>query len=241
MYMKIPIQRARNGYALITVLFSLAILTVLIGSASRLAINHAMVLKGQAVLSSRLTLTKSLLYLAVSKRQGQENSSHIRMVFKGSNYTAIFQDVGGLVDLNTASPDLLSTVLENLGARDPSDIIEKLRAWRRQGYRLLRSEDFARITGLSSAVMRPLSQITTVFSGRRGISPDVAPGTILEILASETGSPEYLASRIPPTYISPASGVNFRVIIQNEDGSMLGSMVIHLPPEFSDIRILSFD
>lgn len=91
--------------------------------------------------------------------------------------------IRGLIDLNTAAPDIVERVVEafELGPEAMTDYI----AWRRSGRRLLRVGDFLRVTGAGQERLAELLAVATVHSGRRGIAPDVAPSGVLEILGQD--------------------------------------------------------
>ena len=76
-----------------------------------------------------------------------------------------------------------------------------------------------------------LQTIATVHSGRHGIAPDVAPAGVLEILKR---------AELPPTWLSPPSGVNYAVALREGTGARrIG--VVHLGQAVGDGRILGAD
>ncbi len=119
------------------------------------------------------------------------------------------QDVGGLIDLNTASPELLAKLFETL--EFPADAAARYRQWRREGQRLTRVDDLIRITGTDPAIGPDLLHVATVFSGRRGVSPDHTPSNVVSIITGSSGT-------IPDAFISPPSNSNFAVYEISSDG-----------------------
>ena len=90
-------------------------------------------------------------------------------------------------------------------------------SWRRSGRRLLRVGDFLRVTGAGQDWLAELLAVATVHSGRRGIAPDVAPSGVLAILGQD---------ELPPTWLSPPSGVNYAVVLLGETTRRIG--VVHV-------------
>jgi hypothetical protein len=88
-------------------------------------------------------------------------------------------DVGGLVDLNAASPALLERLIGVLGGG--AGEMARYRDWRAGDRRLQRTGDLPRITGLDVEPER-LARLATVFSGRTGLAVAEAPIELLDLL-----------------------------------------------------------
>lgn len=240
MHINVRAPKPTDGYALITVLFSLAIITILLTSASRLNINHARYVSDQTVLANRLSEAETFLNLSVAEWRLQGKPQLVSFEFQGESYVTEFQDVGGLIDLNTASPSLLFTLLTAVHIENPTDVIAKYQAWRQQGFRLQRVSDFARVAGFSSEAAQRIGPFVTVHSGRRGIAPNASPLILLELLVGENGTAEYLATQLPRTYKSHASKVNFRVTFLNAQGAVVASLTAHIPNNQAPVKLLEF-
>lgn len=142
-----------------------------------------------------------------------DTSLPVAVELNGQILEANFQDVGGLVDLNYASPELLEGLLIALGltSQEATAVMLTFRDFRRTGLGLQRVSDFERIVGLVPNTLPTLANFTTVHSGRTGIAPDVAPLRLLELLTGGAGSREHLKAQLPARLHSPSSGTIFRV------------------------------
>jgi len=155
----------------------------------------------------------------------------------GKIFRIELQDTGGMIDLNTAAPDLIERLAGYLSL--PPNALDRFRAWRRTPYRLLRTSDFLRITGAPRELEDRLAQVATVFSGRRGIAPNVAPQEIVEMFLGQGSSREMLAAEIGEAMISAPSGVNFLVSVEDTGtGQQWLAGAVHLPPQEQSRRIL---
>lgn len=228
-------NKDQSGFALIAVLFSLVILVLLFGSAQKNFIAHATFLGAQTHKEADDIIVQDLIAIIHLYSTNPDITS---IEIDGEAMSIDFQDAGGLVDLNTASPDLLHLLLTGIGIEDVSTTLAKYQSWRRQGYKLQRISDFARITGLPFSVTADLAPFATVKSGRKGIDPDSAPLALLEILTGATGSGEYLAELIPAPLRSPASNVNYVVSLMGSDGTTISKATTHIPASQNDVQIL---
>lgn len=235
MNMTVNGNKDQSGFALIAVLFSLVILVLLFGSAQKNFISHATFLGAQYNNEAGDVLDQNLIAIIQLYSTNPDITS---IEIGGQTMSISFQDVGGLVDLNTASPDLLNLLLTNIDVEDVLAALTKYQNWRRQGYKLQRISDFVRVTGLPYSVTADLAPFTTVKSGRKGIDPDSAPLALLEVLTGATGSEEYLAELIPETLRSPASNVNYTVSLIGSDGTIISKVTAHIPANQNDIQIL---
>lgn len=93
----------------------------------------------------------------------------------------VIQDVGGLIDLNTAAPELIAGVIDFLGLEP--EAIEQYRTWQQDGRRLLQTDDFLRIVGEDMTLITSLSTIATVHSGERYVSNASSPESVRQIVA----------------------------------------------------------
>ena len=87
---------------------------------------------------------------------------------------------------------------------------------------------FQRVTGAGLDRLAELQTLAIVHSGRHGIAPDVAPARVLEILER---------AGLPPTWLSPPSGVNYALGLREGTGARrIG--VVHLGQGVGDGRLL---
>ena len=218
----------RHGFALIVVLSSLAILTIIFSVASSRTMSRLLDGATEGKLAQRGATNRELLQLALQLKStaAGRDKTEFRVTLNGQDYVLFLQDVGGLIDLNTAAPDMLEKVVDafDLGPEAMADYI----AWRRSGRRLLRVGDFLRVTGAGQERLAELQAIATVHSGRHGIAPDVAPARVLALLER---------AELPPTWLSPPLGVNYAVGLHEGTGARrIG--VVHLGQGAGDGRVL---
>ncbi|MEM1145767.1 MAG: hypothetical protein AAGI88_24600 [Pseudomonadota bacterium] len=229
---------ARRGFALITALFSLAVLTILFSTASVRSVNH---LRNAAVdLELAIENAQRMDVLRLAARHANiDGENAFTMVIGDVEWTLQFQDVGGLIDLNTAAPELLERLVLDLSgdAFIAAEALDRYQDWRRAGRRLARTSDFLRVTGLAQEHRERLRRVATVYSGRRGIAPDVAPLEVLRIVTGPDGDREDLIGQLDGGLISARSGRNFMVKTNGAGEVVLGN--INKMGETS-YRVLSF-
>lgn len=207
-------RRASSGFALLVVLSTLTILTLLFAISSKRSLTHLRLQDTEATLAE-VNFQKTELLQAVAARGRPEDQSEgafeIRLGDESFQITMV--DVGGLIDLNSAAPALLSAYFEALGLT-PSDL-QEFRTWRQKSRRLLRVIDLARIVNkpINSA---QLIRTATVHSGRSGLAVEESPDELIEMIASLINL---------ESYGTPASGVSY--FIKSKD-QIWG--VLHYPP-----------
>lgn len=175
----------RNGFALPLVLGGLLLVSALFATAQTRGLSQISQLATEHELLNRMAEDRELLALALVALGNSEVSSDV-LLADGSDRTLMLQDVGGLIDLNTAHPDLLQKICIHL--TDDTSCIVKLRDWRRTGRRLLSVRDFGRIVGLPVAKVDGLAALATVYSGRFGIDPERAPDEVLLIARGQSAT-----------------------------------------------------
>ena len=108
----------------------------------------------------------------------------------GHAQTFALQDVNGLIDINSASRDLLTVFLERIGSGNHIDSILVQRA----------AKPFTSVEAFSHhfvhADTASLNRLLTVNSGRRRINNQTAPLALLEILATQSGTRAQLIVQI---------------------------------------------
>ena len=130
--------------------------------------------------------------------------------FTWAGRTVQLQSTGGLIDLNTATPELLERFLIgfDLTASERAAALASYRNWRRQGLRLQRVSDFARITGVAPDRMANIEALSTVHSGRSTLSADQAPMALLMHLTGQTGDRDALVALLPAETLGPATSAS---------------------------------
>ena len=131
--------------------------------------------------------------------------------------TIVFRDVGGLIDLIIADPEILHLLFRYLAgdAATATNAETAFRDWRHRGQRLERVGGLLQIAEMPEEARERLERVATVFSGQRGIVLERPPDEVLSLLG---GAPD-------AALVSAPSGTNFQ--IREETGSILG--VVRLP------------
>lgn len=197
----------KHGFALVLVLFSLAILTLLFSTASTRTLASLQFSAAELVASERIDERIEVLDALVTLGRPEGD----RLTWAGR--TVRLQSTGGLVDLNTGAPELLERLLIGYGlsATERASALQSYRAWRRQSYRLQRVSDFARVAGLDPARLPGLKSLATVHSARATLSSEQAPTQLLEHLTGTQDSREVMIGLLPPNLLGPATDANFAV------------------------------
>ncbi|RLJ60751.1 hypothetical protein BCF46_0957 [Litoreibacter meonggei] len=226
---------ARSGYALVVVLFSLVVLTLIFGTASTRTLTHIQRNQTNRLLAERLTTKAAMaeLLLALGPQTLLESKAQVWQLSLLQGVT--LQPATGLVDLNTAHPALLSLLLEGYGLPDTTirKALEAHQAWRRHGRKLLRVSDFHRVTGLTADMLPEIENYATIYSGRTGIAATQAPTRLLQHLLGSDDQREALVGQIDPALVASGSVVNLHMI--GETGMQA---VLHLGGGASASRVL---
>ncbi|WP_159086864.1 hypothetical protein [Loktanella sp. Alg231-35] len=171
----------QSGFAIIVVLSSLLILTILFAIASQRSMAHVQTQSAERYLAKQRHENAAIL--TILRDMGDEAASFdtltLPVPFEGA--TVRLQDVGGLIDLNTASPELLERMFDVVGF--PEDAARSVRDWKQDGQRFIRIDDVIRVTNADAILLDDMQFVATVHSGRRGIAPSVALDAVLEIAA----------------------------------------------------------
>lgn len=231
-------RKAKHGFALIVVLAGLAILTSLFAITTNVTMAHLQSNRSNSVLAENMHLNGDILQWVLSAAPPvADKTAPLWREMNGTNVTVHLQDAGGLIDLNTATPDLLDLLVTQMDL--PAEALTDYRAWRRTPYRLLRVTDFLRVTGAGPEHRDWLLQVATVYSGRPGVAPDHAPLPVLELITERTGARDTLAKSLPDHLISPASGTNFNVMAEmNSVGGHVLIGTVHITSASKKSRVL---
>ncbi len=218
------------------VLGGLAVLTAVFAVSTSLSLSRLQVRRADYVLSLTQQTYRDILQQVIWKCAEAPCPSTMTFTQMGGGYTVTLVDVGGLIDLNTVSPALLERLYDDLGI-DAAQA-KRFRDWRRMPHRLLRVSDFARLTGLPMEQWERLGQVATVYSGRTGIAPDVAPLAVLQIAAGPDGSLDTLKESVPPEFRTAPSGTNFQVLVDRAGQRLVLIGAVHLPAGSNAGRVL---
>lgn len=208
-----------RGFALIVVLGTLSIIALLFAIAGTRVLARMSGTDTEMTLARTSHETRALLELTLALYEAGDGQvpTDVPLALELDDGPVVLrlQDVGGLIDLNTAAPELLDRLAAQIGL-DPG-ALEAYRTWRRTPHRLQSTADFSRAATVDPALALRLQGVATVFSGRRGIAPEVAPEAVLELLSDRPGPRETLVSALPADWITGPSGANFEVIVMPVD------------------------
>jgi hypothetical protein len=223
----------KGGFALIVVLFSLLVITALFATVQKRALGQLYDVAAEELLIVNGQTGRDLLELAITVRAKARSLSATNFTasLNGRVYEVKLQDVSGLIDLNAASPDLLQRLANRL--RLVPGAITTYLQWRRTPRRLLRVEDFARITGAGPAAFDELRSVATVHSGSQGLAPGATPTEVLNLVGVET------SDDIPETLRSTQSATNYRVSLRRPGtAAEIALGIIHVAPSIGQSRVL---
>lgn len=206
-------------------LSTLAILTLLFAVSTRLSLAHLQTQNTELLLAERNATRVHLLETARDLLAKDSSIRDISVQLADTVYVIKVVDAGGLVDLNTASPNLLDSYLDAIGLTIEER--ERFRAWRQSSKRLLRFSDLIRVSDASDSDTTLLSATATVFSGRSGVS--------LQEASLETQ--DLLAPFWQDSWATAPSNSNFELFLIKENRvKRIG--VVHLRPD-GTTKILS--
>lgn len=205
-------DRTNHGFALVVVLSTLSIIALLVASSTTRLLSRKTEIGTEERIARQAQEGAALVRFALEvygNGDGQA-STVVRLPVLWLDVEAVLylQDVGGLVDLNTAGAGLLDELVQVLGISD--EALRRYRDWRRTPHRLQQVSDFERVAGLDWQEAKKLSGITTVHSGRLGISTEHAPRELIDLL-------EGARRTIPEEWQSSASGRVYEVRLEQRD------------------------
>ena len=184
-------HKARNGFALIVVLAGLIVLAALFSVVQLRNLSVVTRLSTDRTLLAREAEGVALLRLASATLVRDPAVTQVDLPAPWTG-RLVLQNTAGLVDLNTALPDLLDAFARGLAL--PPDAVMRLRDWRRGGLRLQSTTDFVRLTGLSAQRADDLPALATVFSGRPDLDTGHAPAALLALLGPLSDAQDATAS-----------------------------------------------
>lgn len=232
-------QPGRRGFALITVIWISGLLAVMAGSFAVSVRSHTLA-SANTLYNLRAEYIADGAALLAALRLAQWSAGEPPYALNGIARGCIWsggeevwiavQDHGGLVDLNTASPVLLTRLLESLSdsSVDAADLAARIRdfrdpdsvdgrqqpeeahyaglTWRPKDAPFAVPEELDQIPGLTFEQFKSLRTLVTVQSQQTGIDPQRAPAKLLTALGIYGGNnPDAIQ------FSSPSSGRVFGI------------------------------
>ena len=229
----------KAGYALIVVLGMLATLALVFSITTVLVQTRSKGYHSEFVLAKKNSRVSGLLDVALVSLLDDPAvaGKGLQLAVDGVFYDIQYQDVAGLIDLNTASPELLDPVFVKFNIEpDMQDIFWE---WRGAGNAFYRLSDFQSLMQTKFEDGEELTEIATVLSGRRGVSLDVAPEEVTSLFPSLHADQDQLDPRLIEYFSTPPSDVNFRVLI-SANGQRIGAGEISISGGIGRIASISY-
>ncbi|MGF9759493.1 hypothetical protein AAII07_30300 [Microvirga sp. 0TCS3.31] len=265
----VPVSRhhaSQDGFALVSVIWAIGVLSLLfityIAAARYRAIEAShLAQRARAEMLAKAGVTLGLLDLlarpstaASSGRFGRDGSA-VACTLDGSRVAISVADEGGKIDLNTAAPALLATVLSRVAPdRQTGSLVVKsileLReaAAEAQRARGLASPDarafrtvfeFGQVPGVNQRLFQAMLPLVTAHSGSAGFDSEVAPVAVLAAVTSDGSSISRAEAgdRLPLSYLAATRGKVF--VVSSEVLTGFGAhysqeAVVELSPELTD-------
>lgn len=146
------------------------------------------------------------------------------------------KSTAGFIDLNSASPELISSLAETHGPTT-KDLLISLAARRREGHRLVSVDAFARSPLFEDEWPTYFLTFFTVHSSRSGKDPNTAS---LEALTGRTGDRETIAAALPEAWRARPNNRIFHMLApptETSAGRRLGVVAV----DGASITLLALD
>jgi len=207
-----------RGFALLTVLFSLAIISGLAALATAQIASYAKARALQVSSQHQASVVRSSMHVAAAYAQDLQQEGGDTIIkeeafrFGGSTYRISVIDVGGLIDVNTARLDLLREFLARI---DPEfeEAIGILEDRRRAEQRFNSVGDFAAMAPFRQRFPARMQRFLTTHSGRSGISPEHAPTRLLQMFSGGSSERSALESSFAAEWRSPPTNRTFKAMV----------------------------
>ncbi|MEM1159403.1 MAG: hypothetical protein AAGJ28_00580 [Pseudomonadota bacterium] len=233
-----------GGFSLLTVLFGLSVVAVLItASLHRMASHHKVTgyqLRAHAedaVWAGALQVGGELALASLLEGAPPLEGARVVRVDTASVEIAI-RDAGGLVDVNTAAPDLLQRLFEGNAAQAN---LQQAIAGRQLEQRFHSVADFLRAIDLDPEDAGGVHAFLTVHSGRVGIHAEAAPAALLERLIGVKASPANPATALPAPWRSAPTRRVFAVELQRAGQGARRGFVAVTGGTAPRVRVLATD
>jgi general secretion pathway protein K len=245
-----PPAASQDGFALVSVIWAIGVLSLLfvtyIAAARYRAIEAShLAERARAEMLAKAGVTLGLLDLLAgsttaptSRRFGRDGNAVI-CTLAGSRIAISVADEGGKIDLNTAAPALLATVLGRVAPdRQAGSLVMKgilelreaaAEAQRARGIALPDAVafrtvfEFGQVPGVDQRLLRAMLPLVTAHSGSTGLDAEVAPMAVLAALTPDGSAMSRAAAgaRLPPSYLAASPGRAF--VISSEVMTALGA------------------
>jgi general secretion pathway protein K len=217
-YGHLILEKNQAGVALVTVLWFLALLMVMTASYSvtmrtetRLTANHVHTAQAKALAEAGIWIGVSELLRPESDSNWRADGSVHQVFYSEGSMNISLQDESGLVDLNTASDDLILALLQSTGLDDNQALLlqHRILDWRDRD-KLVRTygaedneyemagyeygakdgpfntvDELRELMGMTEPVFQAIRHSLTVYSHKPAINPAVAPQHLVKILADQ--------------------------------------------------------
>ena len=162
-------ERDRSrGFALLTVLFGLAIVTVLVSASLSRTIAHVQITKAATQELEARTRFEGAIEIAgrmVAESGGRLMQEPVIIEIGGEELRVGIRDVHSLVDVNTAREDVLAALFDRLG-EDGAVIAERIVAARVPGRPWTSPKELVRLGVVGPRLYERVERELTVWSGR---------------------------------------------------------------------------
>ena len=213
-------SRRQRGYALVSVLWATALLSLIAAmllmqarTASRIETNALSRAQAEAVADAAVSRAVLAILAARGAAPPRFAGAPLAFTFERADVEIRIQDEFGKVDLNAADETRLRALLREAGL--PSDAAERLaariverRATNASGTGFRSADELRLVSGMTQGLFERLRPALTVHSQSANIDPEVAPELVLRILPGfdERRIRSMLASR--PAFSVLDSGTN---------------------------------
>ena len=202
-----------SGFALITVLFSLAVITLLLTVSQQQVMRNIEALSSQKIIASKPLKVRSILQAYLVANDPRNGPASVG--YDGETYRVEVQNVGGLIDVNAASMELIEILLGALDVADARRTLAMIEARRQSNDPFMSLLEFSSEIGIAVA---ELTDLATVYSGRSGVDPrEVSKGVS-----------ELLGAQVPNKFIAESSKSINHVSIKNHENLNLVSMLLRI-------------
>lgn len=184
----------RRGFALITVLFGISILTVLISASMSRTLAHVKIAKHAVSVHHEELEREALLPLVALRIEADQvpGQAFVPRTYsidlEGKSYKLSVTDTAGLIDVNTVDWTLLKSLLKpHLEQTEYERIVAELKTRRQLRRRFPSVDDFIRSTALPRTTADTLRLVLTVQSGLRWPTYDAMLENVRELVRIPQG------------------------------------------------------
>ena len=224
-----------QGFILVSVIWIVGLIAVMGTAFAMIVRSHTMTVSNESYNSKAEAIADGVTRYAIIQLlkpnvAGDVNGTHKFCSWDEKASVSIsLQDQGGLVDINTASPQLLEKLLLGLGedAAQSARLLEALNEFKgplQQAHldlsdlypnksfgpkheALISLDELDQIPGFSQQLLQKLRRLVTVYSQQTGIDPSKAPSDLRDILGPIA---------VPAEFTSPSAQKVFSIDVLSE-------------------------